>query len=128
MPVPTTKPLFTGLVAGAVPAVANTAADTIYLRAPFAGRITKLGVTLGSPVTGADAVCTTNINGVANPITNGVITVTPFASTAAGQTYSTVPSGAVVNEDDGIGFVFTAATAAAGGVVQVWAEIRRGSF
>jgi hypothetical protein len=127
MPLQSPKPLFTQRVSVAVPSVTSAATNTVYIPAPFAGRVLKVGVTIGAAVATADGTCTTNINGAANPITGGVITLTSAAS-AAGNSFSAVPTAAnTVNEDDGIGFVFSG-SATGGGVAAVWADIRRGPF
>jgi len=109
-------------VNGTVTTVSST--SVAYVGAPFAGRIIQVGATVGAATATADATCTTNINGAANPITGGVFTVTN--GTAAGGGGSSNPSAAnMVNAGDGIGFVFSG-TGTAGGTVVLWADIRRG--
>ena len=126
MPVPSPKPLHVVRVVAAVPAVTTAATNTIYLPAPFAGKVIQVGVTIGSAVASADQTCTTNINGAANAITNGVVTVA-FTGSAAGNSFTATPSAAnTVNENDGIGFVFSG-SGTGGGVASVWADVRRGT-
>src|SRR5690349_18907577 len=81
-----------------------------YARAPFRGRIVKLvGVTAGV-ITTADATISTAVNGTA--ITNGNFTIT-VTGAAAGQVFSSTPSGAnTVNEDDVVSFTPSGASGA----------------
>src|SRR5262249_11088343 len=124
MPVPSPVPLQVMRVNGTVSNVSST--SVAYLGAPFAGRVIQVGATIGAAIATADATCTTNINGAANPITGGAFTLTSTAS-AAGNSFTATPSAAnYVNANDGIGFVFSG-TGTAGGSVVLWADIRRGN-
>ena len=116
-------PLNEVMVSGQLLNVSST--STVSMRAPFQGRVLKVGVTLGSAASTADATVTTKINGTA--ITGGVVTVTQAAS-AQGSTFSAVPTAAnLVNEDDSIDATVTG-TGTAGGPAAVWAVIRRGTI
>lgn len=103
--------------------VANVSSTSVvYSRAPFRGKIVKVGVTLSAASASADATCTTNIAGT--NITGGVVTVTQSGS-AAGSTFTALPTAAnVANEDDYVGFTFSG-SGTAGGPVTVWAKIVR---
>lgn len=99
--------------------------STVSMRAPFQGRILKVGTTLGSAASTADATATFKVNGTA--ITTGVVTITQSGS-AQGSTFSAVPTAAnLVNEDDSID-VTVAGSGTAGGPVAVWAVVRRGTI
>ena len=88
---------------GASPAAA-------YCRAPFRGKIVKLIGVTGGTITTADCTVSTAIAGTA--ITNGNFTIT-VSGAAAGQVFSSSPSGAnLVNEDDIISFTPSGASAA----------------
>lgn len=94
------------------------------MRAPFQGKIVKIGVMVGSVVSTADATCTTSIAGTA--ITTGVLTITT-ASSAIGDHFSALPTAAnTVNEDDLIKFAMTG-SGTTGGPVHCYAVIRRGT-
>lgn len=73
-----------------------------YARAPFRGKIVKVGVITGGTITTADCSVATAINGTA--ITGGTVTAT-VSGAAAGQLFSAVPTAAnAVIEDDVISF------------------------
>jgi hypothetical protein len=96
---------------GATPAPA-------YVRAPFRGKVLKVGVVQGATVTGTSTI-TAAINGTA--ITGGAIAAT---AGGAGSHFSAVPTGANdVNEDDVISFTPAGATGSATGAC--YAVIRR---
>jgi len=81
---------------------------TAYARAPFRGKVVKVGCLIYGAITTADATVATTINGAA--ITGGSITVTQSGS-AAGQMFTAIPNGAnTVNEDDYISFPPTGAS------------------
>lgn len=123
MALPNPKPLHTVRVYGSVPTVSSTSVTSVS--APFQGRVIQVGVTLGAASASADATCTTDINTTA--ITGGVITVTQSGS-ARGNSFTAIPTGAnLVNENDGIGFVFSG-SGTTGGTVTCWADIRRGTL
>lgn len=125
MALPTSKPLHITRVSASVPAVVAAATNNVSLSAPFPGRVVQVGVNINQAVATADATCTTDVNGTA--MTGGVITVTSAAS-AKGNSFTATPSALnTVNENDGIGFVFTG-SGTAGGVVTVWADVRRGTL
>lgn len=89
-----------------------------YVRAPFRGKILKVGVVQNGAVTGT-STCTTAINGTA--VTGGAITVT---AGSAGSLFTASPTAANnVVEDDVISFTPAGAT----GTVQghFFAVIRR---
>src|SRR5947209_550173 len=74
---------------------------TAYARAPFRGKIVKLGCTLQGTLSG-DATVACTVNGTA--ITGGSLTLTASGS-AGGSIFTVVPTGAnVVSEDDYISF------------------------
>src|SRR5262245_13715327 len=76
--------------------------EAAYIRAPFRGRVLKVGCLTQGAITTADATIATAINGSA--ITGGAITVA-VAGAAAGQLFSATPTAArEVNEDDVISF------------------------
>lgn len=80
----------------------GASAAAAYVRAPFRGKIVKVGAVTGGVITTADATVATAIGGTA--ITGGSITVT-VAGAAAGQHFSATPTAAnAVNEDDVISF------------------------
>ena len=84
--------------------------EAAYLRAPFRGRIIKLGCVTQGVITTADATIATAINGAA--VTGGAITVT-VAGAAAGQHFSATPTAARdVNEDDVVSFTPSGASGA----------------
>src|SRR5262245_6036250 len=84
--------------------------EAAYLRAPFRGRILKLGCVTQGVITTADATIATAINGSA--ISGGAITVT-VAGVAAGQHFSATPTAARdVVEDDVISFTPSGASGA----------------
>jgi hypothetical protein len=123
MPIPTTVPLNVDRVNSVVSTVVTGA--TCYVSAPFAGTILEVGATNSLATATAPATCTTNINGAANPITGGAFTIASGAT--AGTNTSANPTGAnVVAKNDTIGFVFSG-TGTAGGQVNCYADIRRGS-
>lgn len=79
--------------------VDSSAAVSMYARAPFRGKIVKMGVVLGA-VVDSDRLFTGKINGTA--ITGGALTVAASGS-AAGDVKSLVPTAAnLVKEDDTI--------------------------
>jgi hypothetical protein len=74
---------------------------TAYTRAPFRGKIIKLGAVLYGTLTG-DATVACTINGTA--VTGGTLTLTASGS-AGGSTFTAIPTAAFnVNEDDYISF------------------------
>src|SRR5215510_280534 len=76
--------------------------EAAYIRAPFRGRILKVGCVTQGVITTADATIATAINGTS--ITGGSITVT-VAGAAAGQHFSATPTAARdVVEDDVVSF------------------------
>jgi hypothetical protein len=76
--------------------------EAAYIRAPFRGRILKVGCVTQGTITTADATIATAINGTA--ITGGSITVT-VSGAAAGQHFSATPTAARdVVEDDVVSF------------------------
>jgi hypothetical protein len=94
------------------------------IRAPFQGKVVNVGTVIGSVVSTADATCTTSIAGTA--ITGGSFVITQSGS-AIGDLDSSVPTAAnTCNEDDVIKFAFTG-SGTAGGHVQCFAVIRRGT-
>lgn len=120
MALQTTHDLREHTIWGQVANVSST--SVVYSRAPFRGRIVKVGVTLSSAASTADATCTTSIAGT--NITGGVVTVTQSGS-AAGSTFTANSTGAnVCNEDDNVGFTFSG-SGTAGGPVTVWAKVVR---
>ena len=89
-----------------------------YVRAPFRGKVLKVGVVQSATVSGT-ATVTTAVNGAA--ITSGVVSVT---GGTAGSHFFATPSGANdVNEDDVISFTPAGATGTATG--HCYAVIRR---
>ena len=103
--------------------VANVSSTSVvYGRMPFRGKIVKVGVTLSSAASPADATCTTSIAGT--NITGGVVTVTQSGS-AAGSTFTATPTGTNTGvEDDYVGFTFSG-SGTAGGPVTCWAVVHR---
>lgn len=100
-------------------------------RAPFRGKITKVGTMIGSVVSTADATVTTSIAGTA--ITGGAFVITQsssaigdhdFASTDGVGANATITGANQVNEDDLIKFAMTG-SGTAGGNVYCYAVIRR---
>jgi hypothetical protein len=76
--------------------------EAAYMRAPFRGKIIKVGCVTQGVITSADCTVTTAIAGTS--ITGGAITVT-VSGAAAGQHFSAAPTGANdVNEDDVVSF------------------------
>jgi hypothetical protein len=101
MPLPLNHPVNEAVVHAYSPSV-GASAVTAYARAPFRGKVIKVGSVLYGAITAADATVATAINGTA--MTGGAITITQSGSTA-GQVNSALPSGANdVNEDDTISF------------------------
>jgi hypothetical protein len=89
-----------------------------YVRAPFRGKVLKVGVVQSAAVTGTSTVATA-INGTA--ITGGSVTVT---AGSAGSHFSAAPTAAAdVNEDDVISFTPSGATGTVTG--HCYAVIRR---
>jgi hypothetical protein len=85
----------------------GASAVTAYARAPFRGKVIKVGSVLYGAITTADATVATTINGTA--IAGGAITITQSGS-AAGQVNTATPTAANdVNEDDSISFPPTGA-------------------
>jgi hypothetical protein len=83
-------------------------AGSSFSRAPFRGKVIKVGSIIKNAITVADNTVTTKIAGTA--ITGGVITVTQSGS-AAGQVNTATPTGANnCNEDDNIEFAYTGST------------------
>src|ERR1700682_866674 len=101
MPLPLNHPVNEAVVHAHSPSV-GTSAVTAYTRAPFRGKVIKVGSVLYGAITTADAVVATAINGTA--ITGGAITIAQSGS-AAGQVDTATPTGANDgNEDDAISF------------------------
>ena len=76
--------------------------EAAYIRAPFRGRVLKVGCVTQGTISTADATIATAINGTA--ITGGSITVT-VSGAAAGQHFSAAPTAARdVVEDDVVSF------------------------
>ena len=120
MALPIVHPLAETVVYAQVASVAST--SVVYTRAPFRGKVTKVGNTFSSASTTADATCTTSIAGT--NITGGVVIDTQSAS-AAGSTFSASPTAAnACNEDDNIGFTFSG-SGTGGGPVTCWAVVIR---
>jgi hypothetical protein len=96
--------------------------EAAYVRAPFRGRVLKVGCVTQGAISTADATVATAINGAA--ITGGAITITASGA-AAGQLFSATPAAARdVNEDDVISFTPSGASGTnIGG--QMFAVIRR---
>ena len=89
-----------------------------YVRAPFRGKVLKVGVVQSGAVTGT-ATVTTAINGAS--IAGGAV---PVTGGSAGSNFSAIPSGANdVNEDDVISFTPAGATGTVTG--HCYAVIRR---
>jgi hypothetical protein len=96
--------------------------EAAYVRAPFRGRVLKLGCLTQGAISTADATIATAINGAA--ITGGAIAVTASGA-AAGQLFSATPTAARdVNEDDVISFTPSGASGTNVGA-QMFAVIRR---
>jgi hypothetical protein len=121
MPLPTNHPLNESIVYAHSPSVGGSPV-TAYARAPFRGKVIKVGSVLYGAITTADATVATTINGTA--ITGGSITITQSGS-AAGQVHTATPTGANdVNEDDTISFP-PAGASGANVAAQFFAVIRR---
>jgi hypothetical protein len=106
MPLPLNHPINEAVVYAHSPSV-GASAVTAYARAPFRGKVIKVGSVLYGAITTADATVATAINGTA--ITGGAITITQSGS-AAGQVNTATPTAANdVNEDDTISFPPTGA-------------------
>jgi hypothetical protein len=106
MPLPTNHPVNEAVVYAHSPSV-GTSPVTAYARAPFRGKVVKVGSVLYGAITTADATVATAINGVA--ITGGSITI-PQSGSAGGQVNIALPAAAnEVNEDDTISFPPTGA-------------------
>ena len=106
-------------ISSSVASVSST--SVVYVRAPFRGKIVKVGTTLSTSSATADATVTTSIAGT--NITGGVVTITQSGS-AAGLTSTAVPTAVnTCNEDDYIGFTFSG-SGTSGGPVTCWAVIR----
>ena len=119
MALPVNHPFTEVTIQGSVASVSST--SVLYMRLPFRGKVTKVGATLSTSSATADATCTTSIAGT--NITGGVVTITQSGS-AAGSTFSAVPTAAnTCNEDDYMGFTFSG-TGTSGGPVSVWANVR----
>jgi hypothetical protein len=119
MALPVNHPFNNIIVSGTTTDVTN--GKTAAMRAPCRGKIVKISATLGAASATADATATTSIAGTA--VTNGVLTLTQ-ASSAAGTTFTVVPSGAnTCNEDDAITIAQTG-SGTAGGFVTYQVEIR----
>src|SRR4051812_48957129 len=88
----------------------GASAAAAFIRAPFRGKILKVGAVTGGVITSADATVATAIGGTA--ITGGSITITS-AGAAAGQHFSASPTAAnLVSEDDVISFTPSGASGA----------------
>jgi len=109
MPLPNPHPLSEAVVQAFSRSI-GASPEAAYVRAPFRGRIVKLGCVTQGAITTADATITTAINGSA--ITGGAITVTA-AGAAAGQHFAATPSSAnAVSEDDVVSFTPAGASGA----------------
>lgn len=120
MALPVTHPLDEVVIA----TTAASAANGVFgvMRAPFRGKVLKVGTMIGSVLSTADATVTTTIAG--NAITGGAFVITQ-SSSAAGDHDSATPTAAnMCNEDDLIRFAFTG-SGTAGGHVYCYAVIRR---
>lgn len=99
-----------------------TTGKTGAARAPFRGKVSKVGSMVGGVLSTADATVTVSIAGTA--VTGGAYTITSAAS-AAGTLGSAVPTAAnTCNEDDSITFAQTG-SGTAGGHVTHFAVVRR---
>jgi hypothetical protein len=101
MPLPLNHPVNEAVVHAYSPSV-GASAVTAYARAPFRGKVIKVGSVLYGAITTGDATVATAINGTA--ITGGAIAITQSGS-AGGQVNTAIPTAANdVNEDDVISF------------------------
>jgi hypothetical protein len=117
MPLTELHPVSEALVMAFTSSLGSTPVAT-YVRAPFRGKVLKVGVVQSGAVTGTSTV-TTAINGAS--IAGGAVAVT---GGSAGSHFSTTPTGANdVNEDDVISFTPAGATGTAAG--HCYAIIRR---
>jgi len=96
--------------------------EAAYMRAPFRGKLMKVGCVTQGAITTADASIAVAINGTT--VTGGTITVASSGA-AAGQHFSATPTTANnVNEDDVVSFTPSAASGSAIGG-QMYAVFRR---
>jgi|SRR5262245_40420336 len=101
--------------------VDGTTGKTAGMRAPCRGKIIKFSATLGAALATSDCTATASIAGTA--VTGGQLVLTQSGS-AAGTTFTWLPTGAnTCNEDDAITIALTG-TATAGGHICFQAEIR----
>lgn len=109
MPLPTKHTLDEVMVQAFSRSIGATP-EAAYIRAPFRGRIIKVGCVTQGVITSADSTIATAINGTA--ITGGSITVT-VSGAAAGQHFSASPTAARdVVEDDVVSFTPSGASGA----------------
>jgi hypothetical protein len=109
MPLPVNHPLREEVVQAFSRSI-GASPEAAFIRAPFRGRVVKVGCVTQGAITTADASIATAINGTA--ITGGAITVTQSGA-AAGQHFSVVPSAARdVVEDDVVSFTPSGASGA----------------
>jgi hypothetical protein len=122
MALPTPHPIHEVVVYGST--VDVTTGKTGACRAPFTGRVVKVGAIIGAAIAAADATNTVSIAGVA--VTGGAFVMATAAS-AAGTVFTAVPTGAnTCNEDDPITFALTG-SGTAGGHCMHFAVVRRGT-
>lgn len=90
----------------------GTTPVTSYMNAPFKGSIPKVTGILRGAITTADGLIT--INNVTTGTVIGTFAITPFASTAAGQLFSVVPTytASLVSQDDVLSIVPSLASGA----------------
>lgn len=120
MALPVTHPLDEVVITTTAASVATGVSGV--MRAPFRGKVLKVGTMIGSVVSTADATVTTSIAGTA--ITGGAFVITQ-SSSAIGDHDSAVPTAAdICNEDDLIRFAMTG-SGTAGGHVHCYAVIKR---
>jgi hypothetical protein len=89
-----------------------TTGKTGASRLPFRGKLIKVGSTIGSAISTADATVTVSIAGTA--VTGGAYTLTQSGS-AAGNVFTALPTAANTgNEDDSVTFAVTGSGTAGG--------------
>lgn len=120
MALPVTHPLDEQQVSGNITSVVNGMVGVI--RAPFRGKILKVGTMLSAPVTTADATVTTSIGATA--ITGGAFVITQSSSAAGDHDFAVPTAANICNEDDVIKFAMTG-SGTAGVDTHCYAVIRR---
>lgn len=120
MPLPTTSPLFETVIDTTALSVATGVSGV--MRAPFRGKIVKVGTMIGSVVSTADATVTTSIAGTA--VTGGAFVITQSGSAIGDHDTATPTAANFCNEDDLIRFAMTG-SGTAGGHVYCYAVIQR---